>query len=49
MTDSEGINADLAGGSTACYADRKPNFCALCGSTQLLLGAYGCSATGIKA
>ena len=32
VIDSEGSNADLSGGSTACYIDRKPNFRALCGS-----------------
>ena len=31
-THSERTNADLSGGSTACYTDRKPNFRALCGS-----------------
>jgi len=32
VTDSEGMNADPSGGSTACYTVRKPNFRALCGS-----------------
>ena len=32
VTEAKGIIAALADGSTACYADRKPEFRILCGS-----------------
>lgn len=32
VTETKGIIAALADGSTACYADRKPKFRILCGS-----------------
>jgi len=41
VTVSEGTDADLSGGSTACYADRKSDFRAFCGSIELLFGGGG--------